>query len=117
MGTRPLPNYWRTYRKRSALTQQELATLLGSAYGSKVSRYERDTRLPTLETLIAYEILFKVPWRELLPGEYNRVYQQIRQRAQALSREIDAKTPWTPALQRKFDFLTDIINAPHSHTS
>lgn len=104
------------YRKRSALTQQELAALLGSVYGSKVSRYERDARLPTLETLIAYEVLFKVRWRELLAGEYHRVYRQVRRRAQALSREIDAKTQWTPALQRKLDFLADIINPPTSHT-
>lgn len=116
MSTQPLPNYWKTHRKRSALTQHELATLLGCAHGSKVSRYERNARLPTLETLIAYEILFKTPWRELLPGEYNRVYHTIRARAQALSREIDAKTPWTPALQRKLDFLTDIINPPNPHT-
>jgi transcriptional regulator with XRE-family HTH domain len=117
MSTKQLPSYWRTYRKRNALTQRELARLLGSSYGSKVSRYERAARLPTLDTLIAYEILFKVPWRELLPGEYNRVYKQIRERAQALSRDIDAKTPWTPALQRKFDFIANIINVPPSHPS
>ncbi len=105
------------HRKRNALTQGEVATLLGCKHGSKVSRYERGERLPTLETLIAYEVLFKVPWRELLSGEYNRVHEQVRERAQALSREVDARTPWTPSLQRKFDFLTRIINPTHTHTS
>ena len=105
------------HRRRNTLTQGEVARLLGCTHGSKVSRYERGERLPTLETLIAYEVLFNVPWRELLSGEYNRVHQQVRERAQVLAREVDARAPWTPALQRKFDFLTRIINPTHAHTS
>jgi len=105
------------HRKRNALTQYEVARLLGCKNGSKVSRYERGERLPTLETLIAYEVLFKVPWRDLLSGEYNHVHRQVQERAKVLSREVDARNPWTPALQRKFDFLTTIINPTHTHTS
>lgn len=73
--------------------------------------------MPTIETLIAYEILFRVPWRELLAGEYNRVQKAIRSRAIVLSREVDDLTPWTPAHQRKFDFLASIINPDNINTS
>lgn len=98
------------HRRRNALTQYEVARLLGCENGSKVSRYERGDRMPMLETMIAYEILFQVPWRDLLAGEYNRVHREIRNRALILSREVDERGPWTPALQRKFDFLASIIN-------
>ena len=48
----PLPIYLRTYRKRGCLTQGELGFLLGSRSGTKISRYERLARTPTLKTAI-----------------------------------------------------------------
>src|SRR5881227_3237850 len=49
-----LPNYIRTYRKRSCLTQDEVAFLLGSKSGASVSRHERFKQTPDLQTLLAY---------------------------------------------------------------
>jgi transcriptional regulator with XRE-family HTH domain len=101
------------HRKRHALTQYEVARLLGCQSGSKISRYERGERLPSIQTMIAFEIVFHVSWRDVLSGQYNRVYKEVRERALALSREVDARTPWTPALQRKFDLLFAVINSSH----
>ena len=41
MATHKLENYLRTYRKRSGLTQREVAFLVGCRNGAQVSRYER----------------------------------------------------------------------------
>ena len=41
-----LENYLRTYRKKSGLTQREVAFLLGCQNGAQVSRYEKRRRLP-----------------------------------------------------------------------
>lgn len=41
MTSQPLFNYLLTYRKRSALSQEEVAYLLGAQSGAKVCRYER----------------------------------------------------------------------------
>jgi len=64
-----LENYLRTYRKQSGLSQDEVAYLLGCQNGTKVSRYERFARKPSLETLFAYEVVFGAPAREQLLNE------------------------------------------------
>lgn len=110
----PLSNYLRTHRKRSGLAQHELAELLGSKNGSKVSRYERGERNPSFATLIACEIIFGIPLTELFRGEATRIRTEVRHRAQRLSRKVDARKPFTPSVKRKFDFLADIINPPRS---
>ncbi|MCG3134361.1 MAG: hypothetical protein HMLKMBBP_01667 [Planctomycetes bacterium] len=110
MSTSHLPQYLRMYRKRNALAQQELAILLGASHGSKVSRYERGNRLPSLSTVMAYEIVFRVGLRHLFTGEYQAVHQQIRQRARRLARQISAKSRLTLADKRKLDVLSLITN-------
>lgn len=97
------------FRKRSGLSQDELALLLGCKSGSKVSRYERSGRVPGLGTLIALEIVFQQPARELFRGRYECVRKDVRRRAQRLSRKVDARA-LTPANKRKLDFLTGVIH-------
>ena len=107
-----LSNYLRTFRKRSGLAQHELAALLGCKHGSKVSRYERGDRIPGLDTLLAYDLVFQKPLRDLFAGEHDRVRQTVKRRAQTLYRRLDGNPKLTPALRRKLDFLTDLIYPP-----
>ena len=65
---RRLPNYLRTYRKRCGFSQREIAMLLGTGSGSKVSHYERFLREPALRNALRCEIIFDVPVRELFAG-------------------------------------------------
>ena len=58
MATHKLENYVRTYRKRSGLTQREVAFLVGCRNGAQVSRYEKRRRLPPLRTALACEAAF-----------------------------------------------------------
>lgn len=81
-------NHLRRYRKRGALTQAELAFLLGAACGTKVSRHERATRPPSLETALAYQAIYGVPVHELFPDEYRKAASAVQTRADALSRRI-----------------------------
>lgn len=116
MSLQPLSNYLRTFRKRSGLSQDELAALLGCKHGSMVSRYERGDRAPSLETLIAYEVIFQSSARELFRGVHDRVRGSVRQRAQRLSRTVDSQ-PLTPVTKRKMDFLTGVIYESSSSRS
>src|SRR3989442_14407584 len=68
MATHKLENYLRTYRKRSGLTQREVAFLVGCRNGAQVSRYEKRRRLPPLRTALACEAAFGVPVSELFAG-------------------------------------------------
>jgi transcriptional regulator with XRE-family HTH domain len=82
---RKLNNYLKTHRKRAGFSQDEVAFLVGVSGGPKVSPYERARRLPSLETAFAYQALFDLPLKELFPGVYNRINQQMRRRAQLLA--------------------------------
>jgi transcriptional regulator with XRE-family HTH domain len=93
MLSRKLPNYLRTWRKRSGLSQKEVAFLLGCRYSNKVSHYERFTRQPNLETVFACEALFGVPARELFAGMYQKVEETIRQRGQILVEKLNVEKP------------------------
>lgn len=59
-----LPNYLRPQRKQHSLSREEVAFLLGAKVadkGGKVSRDENSSRLPTLETALAYEAMYGKP--------------------------------------------------------
>ncbi len=88
MSSQRTHNYLRTHRKRTGLTQDELALLLGCKSGTKVSRYERLTREPNLETAFACQAIFGVPAHELFPGIYQNVEQIIKKRAEQLKEKL-----------------------------
>jgi transcriptional regulator with XRE-family HTH domain len=106
-----LNNYLRMYRKRAGLTQAELAFLLGCTHRSKVSRYERGVRMPALQTLIGFEVLFRAPVAKLFAGTYAKLREETQNRARRLSKQLDAK-PSTRAISEKLDALDDIIHPP-----
>ena len=113
MSYKHLSNYLRTHRQRQALTQREVAVLLGVDHQPVVAKYEAGRHKPPLDVLLAYRYIFKVPLGELFAGEYDRVVADVRRRAQRLSRELDAK-PFTPVVKRKLDFITELIYPPRA---
>ena len=104
MSSRKLTNYLRTYRKRSYLSQDEVAYLLGCKNGSKISRYEHFTRKPTLETVFRYAVLFGVPGRDLFAGIFEKAEKDVSRRAQFLARKINTANP-DPMTDRKLAAL------------
>jgi transcriptional regulator with XRE-family HTH domain len=104
MAKRLLHNYLRTYRKRTGLSQGEVAFLLGCHHGAKVSRYERNARQPGLETALAYEALFGVPVRELFGGIFEKVEAVTLRRARVLARRLSAAAP-TSLMAHRLDQL------------
>src|SRR5881397_3640280 len=90
--SRRLDDYLRTYRRRTGLTQQEMASLLGCRDG-QVSRYERRVRHPNLQTLLAYEVIFGGPARDLFAGIFEKVEKVTVKRAQLLAQKLDKCAP------------------------
>ena len=105
-----LDNYLRTYRKRSGLSQEEVAFLLGGEDRATVSRYERQVRQPSLSALCAYEVILGVPARELYRGTYEKVERQTARRARSLARR--KLSPAIPARMQtqKLDVLRRIAS-------
>jgi len=66
------------YRKRSRLSQKQVARLLGDRDESVLSRYERGEVLPPLESALKLEIIYRIPAAFLFPGLYGRLREDIR---------------------------------------
>ncbi len=107
MTSSQLPNYLRANRKRLALSQDEVAFLLGTRSGAKVCRNERFVREPSLETAFAYEVIFQKPARELFGGLYHRIEQEVAARAKTLTYRTALQKP-SREMVRKRQMLTDI---------
>ncbi|MHB8522092.1 MAG: helix-turn-helix transcriptional regulator [Limisphaerales bacterium] len=85
-----LPNYLRSHRKRSGLSQDDVAMLLGDQSGAKVCRLERFRRQPTLRTALAFEAIYRVPVRELFAGQFQEVKREVHRRAEELTCTLGA---------------------------
>src|SRR5713226_9791380 len=103
-----LHNYLRTYRKRAGLSQVELALLLGSQSGAKVSRYEHTARRPSLETAFAYEVVLHTALRDLFAGMYRDVEKQTRKRAWTLLRKLESADLADSQVVRKIALLRSL---------
>src|SRR5882724_13255197 len=88
MASHRLENYLRTYRRKSGLTQREVAFLLGRKDGAQLSRYEKRRRLPPLRAALALEVIFKVPLAELFAGVREGVDQEIGERIDKLHSDL-----------------------------
>lgn len=107
MPVNSLPHYLRTFRRRSGLTQRQLAWLLGCRAGSKVSRYERFARSPGLETVFAYEIIFRTSARELFAGRFEAAALATFKRVKTLLVRLRRQTP-TPTRKAQLATLEAI---------
>ena len=116
MPSPKLPNYLASERKRVAFSQEEVAFLLGSKSGAKVSRYEKSAYVPNLETALALEAIFQRPIRELFAGLYQQAEQEVGERAKALVKEIEAGKH-QDASARNLDILAAIINSANKSVS
>lgn len=100
-----LTNYLRSHRKRSGLSQSEVAFLLGGGSGSKISAYERNAREPSLCALLAFELLYEAPLKELFAGLHERVRQELARRTRLLGQRWSAAAPQkqnaSPGKQKK----------------
>ncbi len=92
MPSQKLENYLRAFRRRSGLSQREVAHLLGCVTGAQVSRYERRRHMPPLRTALAFQAVFGAPVSELFAGINESVAKEVNRRAQTLALELQTKT-------------------------
>jgi transcriptional regulator with XRE-family HTH domain len=104
-----LPNYLLSHRKRLALSQDEVAFLLGTIDGTRVSRYERSARIPGLETVLALEVILQRPAQELFAGLYRKTRKKVEARAKELLNQTGVSPP-SQKISRKHQLLRRIIN-------
>lgn len=109
MANHKLPNYLRTCRKRSGLSQREIAYLLGFD-SAHVSRFERFRRTPGFRIALAFEAVFNTSIRELFSGDYHKVERLICRRAKLLAKRLAKDAP-NKHTARKLAHLKSVIAA------
>jgi hypothetical protein len=86
--------------------------LLGAMSGTKVSRYEKFTRMPAALTIFACEIVFNQPASELFAGSYEATRRAIQKRARRMLKRLDALPDGqSKKTLRKLELLRAIVEA------
>jgi transcriptional regulator with XRE-family HTH domain len=109
MATRRLPNYLRTYRKHSGLSQSDVSFLIGLNDASELSRYERSVRQPSLRTALACQEVYGKPVSELFAGLSDSVRSDSRKRMKKLQTRLQAHIePQTTGkrIMQKFQWIS-----------
>lgn len=107
MPTDPLDNYIRMHRARHALSQAEVAFLIGCGSAATVARYEGGQREPQLDVALALQALFNVPPGELFAGRFRKVEHSVVKRARELLERLRSKGP-SPATTAKLQLLVEL---------
>jgi|ERR1035437_3352370 DNA-binding XRE family transcriptional regulator len=84
MKRRTITPYLRALRRRSALSQEDVAFLLGAFTGSRVSRHETGACGPPIEVVLAYEVIFGAGMAEIYEDELREIAKHVRKRARTL---------------------------------
>jgi transcriptional regulator with XRE-family HTH domain len=84
--------YLRFLRRKSGLSQRELASILGNVTASQISRHERSVTPPSLLTAFGYQTVFQKPASDIFPGLYHTVEAGAEERLEAFERELGDST-------------------------
>lgn len=92
MAPNSVGTYLRFLRRKSGLSQRELAGILGGVTASQVSRHERSVALPSLLAALGYQVVFQTPVSDIFPGLYFTVESAIEERLRALEGHLGNST-------------------------
>lgn len=70
-------NYMRAYRKKTHVTQFDVAFLLGLDENSLLSRWESGERPPSLEAILVYHLLFDTPPQNFFVPQSEIIRQKL----------------------------------------
>lgn len=88
MNQRNLGNYLRAHRRRSGLSQEEVASIIGWTSGASLGPYEWGKYRPSLRTALAFEALFRVPLAELFPEIHSATREETELEIAKLERQL-----------------------------
>ena len=113
MSHLPLASYLRTHRRKSGLTQQELARILGYVHGGPVSRHELAADVPSFLAGLGYEAVFRISVSDMFPGVYEKIERTIESRLAEFERELTGRSATgadAKAVAQKLEWLWERKN-------
>src|SRR5690349_16266076 len=81
-------NNLRMYRKRSQLTQTDIAFIMKLSDYANISRWEQGYRQPNIEMLLIYHLLFDIPIESLFERQKHELRDFIGKRIGLLLGEL-----------------------------
>lgn len=115
MNSPQLLNYLLSNRKRLALSQTEVAGLIGAESGERVCRHERFQREPSLADALAYEVIYQRSASELFSGLYQQIEREVAARAKLLTKKTIGTKP-TRRTAHKREILAGIASKEFTKT-
>jgi len=88
MAQHSVGTYLRLLRRRSGLSQRQLARILGSITAAQISRHERSVTPPSLLAAFGYQAVFQQPASDIFPGFFHTVEAGIEERLGELESEL-----------------------------
>jgi DNA-binding XRE family transcriptional regulator len=113
MTVEQISNYLRSHRRKSGLSQRELAHIVGYDTQAPVSEHERSVAIPALLIALSYEVVFRVPLSELFPALYRTVEVNIEEQLTRMEDELQqssAKGHRAAYIARKLEWLWERRN-------
>ena len=110
-----IKTYVRPLRRRWALTQRELAFLVGAKNGAVVSRIEGLKRSPSLPVTVACALVFDTPLPDLFPDLHSQIRDDVLRRASELYDELQGNP--SKATRIKLDFLETVLARLEGHSN
>jgi len=101
-------NYLKIFRKKSKLTQDDIAYIF-EIQKSSISRYEKGKRLPPLPIILFYHLLFNVSLSTLFKYMYFDYKQRVLKRTKDLI-ELLNEDSTSPRAQERISYLQNVVN-------
>jgi DNA-binding XRE family transcriptional regulator len=95
-------------RRKSGLTQREVANIIRVSNGVQVCRHETGITSPPLKIALCYSILFQEPISEIFPGLDESDREKLETRVDELEQRLhqgSAKDPGANRIARTLEWL------------
>lgn len=101
-------NFLRLHRKRSQLTQSDIAFILDLADYSNISRWEQGVHKPSIDILLVYHLLFDIPIESLFERQRSEIAIKTLSKIQErIARLKD--TPPDNKVQQRISFMQNAL--------
>jgi transcriptional regulator with XRE-family HTH domain len=88
MTSTSVGTYLRFLRRKSGLSQRDLARILGSVTANQISRHERSISPPSLLTVFGYQVVFQKSASDIFPGLFHAVEIGVEERLREFESEL-----------------------------
>jgi transcriptional regulator with XRE-family HTH domain len=102
------PHHLREYRKKTPVSQSDIAFLLEKKDSVILSRRERGLRAPSLEIVFLYHMLFDTPILTFFEEQWQFMREKILLKLQERIDEL-RKRKSTAKIKRRVVFLTEVL--------